>query len=821
MYKLDPANYPESSYLSKVIYNPTGAAKTPKWTDKSDEPGKAFEIKTKELLLKFGPKVINHASLLIDLSETKAVQKKYDIDCLAVIEKPNLVESNKGFMLIVECKTTKTEKMRANHGFYNKIVANRSFINKRLKTIFKDKYIPIYILATEGFNYTPELKKKFLDEKIILMSEIESKYLEDCFLVSKNKDFTFNQFLTFFRSKSVFYDKLIVGAFETHTDFKQKKMAYTFSAPVKQMIQLTGVAHKVAKDIISPDEDRLLNSDHYQRILKKGRLSNLGKYLDREKKPFNNNILLSYRGTPKDFKFRVLDSVGQGRAGELTVSGKPGSFHVIDGQHRLFGYLAVNDPRLLDQTLICTVFYNLTQAEEAEIFLDINSNQKKVDIALRREVQLILGDSATGQDQVDNLATLIVLGLREEELSPFSKNPVSIPLPEQSGILQVEQLRKAILNGNLIARKKDFKKGRLTVDDNFERTVDFSIQLFINYFSRIREAVEVNGNFWRRQTKDDKAVALRTNFICGCILLLERFIEDASKGRDLSYKDIENSIKKYVDELIHGIANMTSTQRKVLYAWNKNGVDMEEGSGKFPSARAHLIHMLIPQRPELLYGNEKELYIDIQDNSNLDHVKSLIDNMDPNNIGQKALAFEQVLFRRLHKYLVCLFGEDYWHNIIETYFAEKVAQKVIKKKSDQATSEWVGLSPDFNDVSYKNMIDWCDLSEIREIFDGLSKDRKAVFQEKLRCQQPVNIKGLMKEMHFISTNPDISSAPQGPADGLKWINFLSEVRRGPSHPRDDSAYTDTQYKVFEYIEPKIYKMFKDMDKFMAKEEEEN
>ena len=51
MYKLDPSNYPESSYLSKVIYNPTGAAKTPKWTDKSDEPGKAFEIKTKELLL--------------------------------------------------------------------------------------------------------------------------------------------------------------------------------------------------------------------------------------------------------------------------------------------------------------------------------------------------------------------------------------------------------------------------------------------------------------------------------------------------------------------------------------------------------------------------------------------------------------------------------------------------------------------------------------------------------------------------------------------------------------------------------------------------
>ena len=79
----------------------------------------------------------------------------------------------------------------------------------------------------------------------------------------------------------------------------------------------------------------------------------------------------------------------------------------------------------------------------------------------------------------------------------------------------------------------------------------------------------------------------------------------------------------------------------------------------------------------------------------------------------------------------------------------------------------------------------------------------------------------MKDTLFISTDPNISSPPQGSGDGLKWINFLSEVRRRPSHPRDSSAYTDTQYRVFEHIEPKIYKMLKQMDKFMAIEEQEN
>lgn len=818
MYKKDPSNYPESSSLSKVIYNPTGPAKIPRWNENTSLPGKEFEIHTRELLLKFGPELINNKSLHLDLSEINSPQKIYDIDCLAVIPKSGLADGYEGFVLIVECKTTKTEKNRANHGFFNKIIANRSFINKRLKKIFKAKYMPIYILATEGFSYSPELKKKYLDERIILMSEIESKYLDDCYKVSKNQAFTFNQFLTFFRSKSIFYEKLVVGAFETHTDFSRKKMAYTFSAPIHQMIQLTGVAHKVAKDIISPEEGRLLNTDHYQRILKKGRLSSLGKYLDREKKPFNNNILLSYRGTPKDFKFTVLDSVGQGRAGELSVTGKPGAFHVIDGQHRLFGYLAATDSRLLQQTIICTVFFNLTQAEEAEIFLDINSNQKKVDIALRREVQLILGDSALGQDQVDNLATLIVLGLREENSSPFSSNPVSIPEPESSGILPVEQIRKAILNGNLIARGKNFKKGRLSANDDFEQTVNFSIKLFIDFFIRIRGAVETNGNYWKRTTKDEKGVALRTNFICGCILLLDRFIEEASKGRDLPHHKISQSIEKYIAELIIGIENMDATQRKILFAWNKNGVDMEEGSGKFPSARAHLIQELLPKSHHLLYENERELYIDIQDNSNLDHVKKIIDQMDPNNIGQKALAFEQVFFRRLHKYFSHLFGDHYWNEIIETFLYDQVAARVSKKKSEQAKSEWISLSPDFTDIGYKNMIDWCELSEVREIFEALSKDRKGLYQQRLRCIQQVDIKDLIKDLHFISTVP--SSTPQGAGDGLKWLTFLSEVRRGPAHPRDATKYSVTQYEVFNHIEPLIYEMFKKMDSFMGQESEE-
>ena len=819
MFKKDKSNYLESSSLSPVFRNATGSARVPKWLDDTDEIGRVFELQTRELFLKLGAEIINNGKCLLDLSETKSGQKKYDVDCFAIIKKKGLKDNKAGFVLICECKTTQSEKMKAvNHGFFNKIKANKSFITQRINKIFQEKYIPVYILATEGFKYTPELKKKYLDEKVILMSEVEAKYLSDCYSVSKNQEFTFNQFLSFFRSRSLFYENLCVGAFETFTDFSRKKTAYTFSAKARQMIQLTGVAHKVAKDLISDEEGRILNTDHYQRVLKKGRLNNLGKYLDREKKPFNNNILLSYRGTNKDFDFDFLKNVGEGRTGELNIKGKPGSFHVIDGQHRLFGYMAATDERVLDQTLIVTVFKDLTQAEEAQIFLDVNSNQKKVDIALRREVQLILGDSATGADQVDNLATLIVLGLREDLNSPFKSNPVAIPLPESYGIIPVEQLRKAILNGGLISRLNDFKKGQLSVNDNFNKTYEFSLKLIINYFSKIRTAVEESGDYWKRGQTADKTVALRTNFICGCILLLERMIEEASKGRNLKPNEIEPSIEKYVVELIESIKNMNEKQKILLYSWNKNGVDMEEGSGKFPSSRAHLIDELLPSYSHLLYKDEREIYIETQSETNLSNVKDLLALWNPDDLGKHAMAYEQIFFRRLHKFLAILFGDQYWQEIIENYHLN-VATIILQKKSAEAKSEWRGLSPDISDIQYKNTIDWAEWSQVNTIFEGFFKDSKGQFQTKLICNQNINLKELISDIFFIKLNAS-EAEPQG-VHGMKWMEFLSSLRNVKSHPRDDSDYTVVQKDTFKFVESGLYDILEKMDAFTNEEHKAN
>lgn len=814
MFKKESSEYLESSSLSKVIFNSNGTAKNPKWVDKTDEPSKIFEIETRQLFLKLGAEIVNTNRCLLDLSETKSAQKKYDVDCLAIIKKPNLKDDKAGFVLICECKTTKSERMKAiNHGFFNKIKTNKSFITQRLNKIFKEKYIPIFILATDGFKCSPEIKKKYLDEKVILMSEVEAKYLSDCYDVSKNHGFTFNQFLTFFRSKSQFYENLCVGAFETHTDFLKKKNAYTFSAKARQMIQLTGVAHKVAKDLISDEEGKLLNTDHYQRVLKKGRLSNLGEYLDNEKKPFNNNILLSYRGTNKDFNFNFYKNIGEGRTGELTIKGKPGSFHVIDGQHRLFGYMAANDDRVLDQTIIVTAFKDLTQVEEAQIFLDVNSNQKKVDIGLRREVQLILGDSATGQEQLDNLATLIVLGLRENIESPFNKNPVSIPLPESGGILQVEQLRKALLNGNLLGRNGDFKKGQLCVDDNFQTTYEFSLKFLIDYFIDIRAAVEKSGNHWFKPLANNKLTALRTNFICGCIALLERIIDKEFRGKNITPNRIRPSIEKYIQELCKNINSMDERQKTILYAWNKNNVDMVRGSGQLPSARTHIIDELLPSFQNLIYGDEIQDYLEEQDD--LKNLKLL----HPNSIGIHAMGMEKEFFRRLHRFFSLLFGKNYWGEIIENNFPD-IAMRIVKKKSkEHSENRWRYLSPDFKDVDQKNHIDWAEWYEIKDIFEKLHKDSSGRFENALKLTSSLTLKELITSIFFSKLDQD-EPDHQSAKNGLKWMDFLSSIRNLAAHPRTGVDYTIGQKATFSFFESKYTNILDELDNFLDKNREQ-
>src|SRR5690606_26453257 len=58
---------------------------------------------------------------------------------------------------------------------------------------------------------------------------------------------------------------------------------------------------------------------------------------------------------------------------------------VIDGQHRLFGFVDAK-PERLTMNLLCSVFLDLPKPFQAQLFATINSTQKRVDKSLTYEL---------------------------------------------------------------------------------------------------------------------------------------------------------------------------------------------------------------------------------------------------------------------------------------------------------------------------------------------------------------------------------------------------------------------------------------------------
>ena len=443
----------EAKKFDEIQFTKKSYRKPQNWMNEKDDWEK-FESETKDLLITLGATHINLGKFEFDLSEVSNSPKpSRQIDAIGLV--------NNRFLLICECKHSSNSRSRAVEGAFNTIEANKAHIKQRLKKILNIDFQPIWIMSTDGIDISQEKKLKYLQNDVITITEFEKEYLEDCCATSSSKEFTFNQFLGLFKNNASYYEKKEYGVLETVIDKRNKKNAYTFAIPANEMIPISYVSHKRAEGIYSD------TNGNYQRVLTKQRIKNIAAHIDNSKQPFTNNILVSYRGKKGKFKLKETD-IGQGRTKILEFPPNPGTFHIIDGQHRLFSYCEVENKGLRNQTLLVTAFKDLTEEEEARIFLDVNQKQKKVDAGLLLEVQLIFGEASTGDEQIINLATSILLNLREDSDSPFTAG--MIPKAEKRGTLPLKTMNKELIKGNLLGRDKNFTKGMLCVEDNFRST---------------------------------------------------------------------------------------------------------------------------------------------------------------------------------------------------------------------------------------------------------------------------------------------------------------------------------------------------------------
>jgi DGQHR domain-containing protein len=152
------------------------------------------------------------------------------------------------------------------------------------------------------------------------------------------------------------------------------KTAYIFALDAKTVAELAFVPQAEAGFKL-----------FYQRLVKKAKITAISEYVQKHSRPFPNSVILAVNTSPT---FLPMDSESSSagdegpRLGEIQLPEDYGSCWVVDGQHRIYGSAMSARSTNLIVTLI-----SASDLEKARYFLDINSNQTKIDSDLKWDLR--------------------------------------------------------------------------------------------------------------------------------------------------------------------------------------------------------------------------------------------------------------------------------------------------------------------------------------------------------------------------------------------------------------------------------------------------
>ena len=153
----------------------------------------------------------------------------------------------------------------------------------------------------------------------------------------------------------------------------------------------------------------------YQRVLQRGRMNQMRKYLTTEERVFVNNIIVTLPhdtklNNPKDPGSNLdLKSLTHVESVAVAVPFRSNVIGIVDGQHRVFCYHEGSDKyegkikqiRDRQNLLVTGIVYPIAYSDvekrrfEAKLFLEINDKQKRTGSELKQSIELILNPYST------------------------------------------------------------------------------------------------------------------------------------------------------------------------------------------------------------------------------------------------------------------------------------------------------------------------------------------------------------------------------------------------------------------------------------------
>lgn len=315
---------------------------------------------------------------------------------------------------------------------------------------------------------------------------------------------------------------------------------YSFSIEPEKLLKIGYVLHRNrANTNMMPT---------YQRIIQKGRLDAINKFLEEDKGYFPNSIIISLdSGKKKKLEFQESSNICSTIAdvGFLYLPKRYRSAYIIDGQHRLYGY--ANSKYKTTNTIPVVAFENLDRNEQVKLFMQINENQKAVSKNLRNTLNAdLLWNSENYLEQMTALRSRIAIFLGEDRASALYGK---ISIGEDKKLITTQQIDNAIKKSVFLGKvsKDKVEKYSIFYKGNLDLAFDKLSKFLLLSFDFIKEKLEEE---WE---KPDGIIVINKG-IYAIILTLSDIIDHLEKINEISERDNVSSIfektEKYLLSLV-------------------------------------------------------------------------------------------------------------------------------------------------------------------------------------------------------------------------------------------------------------------------------
>jgi DGQHR domain-containing protein len=266
--------------------------------------------------------------------------------------------------LIIQCRSARSSRTYKGLG-----ALIREYADRRRETRSDVAVIAFYNYRISSDFSSQDLEDIFKKKKVRILTDNLIKEYED--LVSKVNIFSKYQILSDLGiSKNFISEDLVTPALKViHPGFQ-----YIVCTPsVDWLLKSSSVYRRNG-----PDQQ----VKGYQRILTRGRvLKDIPEYLRQESWVLPNAVICATQDSSKRIKLAK---------GLVRLPSKTGLLWVIDGQHRLYSFANVSE-KLRSTHLLLVVFDSRlmgekAQAAQADIFIKLNSNAKRVQTSLVLEL---------------------------------------------------------------------------------------------------------------------------------------------------------------------------------------------------------------------------------------------------------------------------------------------------------------------------------------------------------------------------------------------------------------------------------------------------